>query len=174
VELKNLYSDAQYGNFMEASRNDQWLKVLKEAKKGNPYLAEIQKWNQLDTEVGNHKRALKKLADKGFKPLSAFERFKRADMEKEYRSLYNFLSCDAHSNIRALISRHVEIQGGSFEVVFYKDEPLEHHLSYLDGTAGVMVDSSGMMHELFKTGQDIIVKNYGKRLNELRIRLLAT
>jgi len=95
-------------------------------------------------------------------------------MEKEYRSLYNFLSCDAHSNIRALISRHVDIKGEGFEVVFYKDEPLEHHFSYLDGAAGVMVDTSGMMHELFKTGQEGTVKEYGKRLDELRIRLLAT
>jgi len=42
VELKNLYSDAEYGYCMEASRNEQWLKVLKEAKGGNPYLAEFQ------------------------------------------------------------------------------------------------------------------------------------
>lgn len=95
-------------------------------------------------------------------------------MEKEYRSLYNFLSCDAHSNIRALISRHVDIKVEGFEVVFYKDEPLEHHFSYLDSAAGVLVDSSGMMHELFKTGQDGIVKEYGNKLTELRTRLLAT
>jgi len=95
-------------------------------------------------------------------------------MENEYRSLYNFLSCDAHSNIRALISRHIDINNEDFEVIFYKDEPLEHHLSYLDTTAGIMVDSSGMMHELFKTGQDGIVKEYGESLSELRKRVLST
>jgi hypothetical protein len=177
VELKNLYSEAEYGYFMEASRNDQWIKVLKEAKKGNnPYLADIQKWDQLDIEIKKHKSALKDLKDKEYKPLKVFERFKRANMENEYRSLYNFLSCDAHSNIRALISRHVDIDinNKDFEVVFYKDKPLEHHLSYLDTTAGIMVDSSGMMHEIFKTGKDGIVKAYGESLSELRKRVLST
>ena len=175
VELKNLYSEAEYGYFMEASRNDQWLKVLKEAKKGNnPYLADIQKWEQLDTEIENHRCTLKDLKNKGYKPLKVFERFKKANMENEYRSLYNFLSCDAHSNIRALISRHIDINSEDFEVIFYKDEPLEHHLSYLDTTAGIMVDSSGMMHELFKTGQEGIVKEYGESLSELRKRVLGT
>ncbi len=175
VELKNLYSEAEYGYFMEASRHDQWLKVLKEAKKGNnPFLADIQKWEQLDTEIENHIYTIKDLKNKGYKPLKVFERFKKANMENEYRSLYNFLCCDAHSNIRALISRHVDINDEDFEVVFYKDDPLEHHMSYLDTTAGIMVDSSGMMHEIFKTEQDGTVKEYGDRLSELRKRVLST
>lgn len=95
-------------------------------------------------------------------------------MENEYRSLYNFLSCDAHSNIRALISRHVDIKNEDFEVVFYKDDPLEHHMSYLDTTAGIMVDSSGMIHEIFKTEQDVIVREFGEKLSELRKKVLST
>ena len=175
VELKNLYSEAEYGYYMEASRYDQWINVLKEAKKGNnPYLAKIQKWEQLDTEIQKQKRALEDLKNKGYKALKVFERFIKADMENEYRSLYNFLSCDAHSNIRALISRHIDINNEDFKVVFYKDEPLEHHLSYLDTTAGIMIDSSVKVHELFETGQYGIVKKYGDSLNELRKRILST
>ena len=30
VELKNLYAEAEYDYFMETSRNDQWIKILKE------------------------------------------------------------------------------------------------------------------------------------------------
>lgn len=174
VELKNLYSDAEYGYFMEASLNDQWLKVLREAKKGNPYLSEILKGGQSDTEIEKHKCALKRLKDKGYKALRPHERFKKANMEKEYRSLYNFLSCDAHSNIRALINRHLDIQPESVKVVFYKDDPIEHHLSYLDSTADVMVHSSSMVHKLFKTGQEALIEDHKIKLDELRIRFLVT
>ena len=42
VELRNLMKDVGYIDHMTASYVDQWLKVLKEAKKGtNPYLASI-------------------------------------------------------------------------------------------------------------------------------------
>lgn len=78
VELKNLYSEAEYGYFMEASRHDQWLKVLKEAKKGdNPFLADIHNWEQLDTEIDNHISTINDLTNKGYKPLKVFERFKK-------------------------------------------------------------------------------------------------
>lgn len=175
VELKNLFSEAEYGYFMEASHKDQWINVLEEAKKGeNPYLADIHRWDKLDIEIKNQKCAFRDLQKRGYRPLKIWERFKKANMENEYRSLYNFLSCDAHSNIRALISRHIDINNEDFEVVFYNDEPLEHHLSYLDTTAGIVVDSSGMIHDVFKTGQDNIVKEYEESLRQLREKVLST
>ena len=175
VELKNLFLEPTYGYSMEASRNDQWIKVLNEAKKGdNPFLDGFRNWDKLDEELSKNKTELKELKEKGYKPLKVYERFKKANMENEYRSLYNFLSCDAHSNIRALISRHLEFEEGDFKVVYYRDEPLEHHVSYLDTTAGIMVDSSGMIHEIFKTGKENVVKEYGKKLGELRLKLLST
>ena len=42
VELKNLHENAEYGYCMDASYNEQWLKVLREAKnQPNPYLKDI-------------------------------------------------------------------------------------------------------------------------------------
>jgi len=175
VELKNLFADAEYGYFMEASRCDQWIKVLKEAKKGkNPYLSEITNWDKLESELGKEKNTLNELKKKGYTPLKVWKRFELAGMENEYRSLYNFLSCDAHSNIRALIKRHIDINDQDFEVVFYKDEPLDHHLSYLDTTAGILLESSAMIHEIFKTGHDAKIKEYGERLSDLRKLILST
>ena len=108
---------------MELSKNEQWVKVLEEAKKGeNPFLYDIYKWDMLEDELKKYKKEIEELRDKCFRQLNVFERFKKAEMENEYRSLYNFLSCEAHSNIRALINRHVDIKGNDFEVVFYKDD----------------------------------------------------
>jgi hypothetical protein len=64
------------------------------------------------------------------------------------------LSTDTHGNIRALISRHIEIKGADFEIVFYKDEPVEEFLSYIDSTCGVLVHAAIGIHELL--GKDVL------------------
>ena len=98
VELRNLHENAKYGHHMQASYDKQWLKVLKEAKnKPNPYLKDISEIANLDNEIRKYEQELADLKDKGYQPLNVFERFQRAGMEDEYRSLYNFLSSDAHS-----------------------------------------------------------------------------
>ena len=126
VELRNLMKDAGYIDHMMASHVDQWLRVLQEAKKGtNPYLASIAASQDLDKQIMDHEKQLAELKARGKQPLQVFDRFERANMVDEYRSLYNFLSCDSHSNIRALISRHIERGDNDFKVVFYKDEPIE-------------------------------------------------
>jgi hypothetical protein len=138
---------------MQASYLEQWLKVLKEAKdKSNPYLKDITRLSNLDAEIARHEAELSSLKTKGYSPLTAFERFQKAGMVPEYRSLYNFLSNDAHCNIRALVDRHLEISGKDFQVVFYKDEPLEEFLTYVDSAISMLIDASKKIHEFFQTG----------------------
>lgn len=91
------------------------------------------------------------LKSKGYTPLSVKDRFDRAGMLNEYYSLYNMLSTDTHGNIRALIRRHIEIKGADFEVVFYKNEPVEEFLSYIDSTCGMLVHAALGIHELLGT-----------------------
>ena len=131
----------------------QWLKVLKEARdKPNPYLKDIAAFSNLDAEITKDEAEITSLKNKGYLPLSVFERFQKAGMIPEYRSLYNFLSNDAHSNIRALVDRHLEISGKDFQVVFYKDEPLEAFVIYLDSATSMLIDASKKIHEFFQTG----------------------
>ena len=106
--------------------------------------------------------------NKGYKSLNIFQRFQRAGMVDEYRSLYNFLSNDAHSNIRALVNRHLEIHENDFTVVYYKDEPLEDYLLTLDSTAGLLVDASLKIHQFFETGAHSEIEKLSKELNEIR------
>jgi hypothetical protein len=171
VELKNLHEKAEYGYHMDTSYYDQWVKVLKEAKyKPNPYLKDISEIEDLDEQIQKYEQELTELKKKEYNPLNVFQRFKRAGMEDEYRSLYNFLSNDAHSNIRALVNRHLEIHENDFRVVYYKDEPFEGFLPYLDSVAGLLMDSSMRIHQFFKTGSINKIEKLSQELNEIRSR----
>jgi len=139
VELRNLTTDAGYIDHMTASHVEQWLKVLKEAKKGtNDYLKSIAASPDLDAQIAAQEKQKSELEARGKRPLKVFERFQRANMVNAYRSLYNFLSCDAHSNIRALIRRHIERDNNDFKIVYYKDEPIESFLPTLNNTAELL------------------------------------
>jgi hypothetical protein len=174
VELTNLLQDPGYVEHMDASHKDQWLKVLREAQSGkNPYLESIAKIPELDAQIKKETAELKVLVDKSRGPLNVFERFQMANMEKEYRSLYNFLSCDAHSNIRALISRHLTFTENDFEVAYYKDEPIESFISILDSTAGLLLHASADMHKRYKSGKDSDVKAMLGELQTLRATYVA-
>lgn len=171
VELKNLHDKPQYGYHMQASYFDQWLKILKEAKeKPNPYLKDIAGLNNLDSEIEKYEASLLSLKAKGYSPLNVFDRFQKAKMVPEYRSLYNFLSNDAHSNISALVDRHIAVHGNDFRVVFDKGEPLLDYLIYLDNATYMLIDASKKIHEFFKSGYLPQIQAMNDKLTEIRSR----
>ncbi len=171
VEFVNLHADAKYGYHMDVSYHKQWLKVLREAKNGsNPFLKDIAAANNLDEKIREHEEALRGLERMGYKPLYVFDRFEKAGMVSEYRSLYNFLSSDAHSNIRALIDRHIEVHANDFTVVYYKDEPLEDFLPKLDSTASSLVDASSKIHQYFGTTSQNEFHRLSRELSDIRTR----
>lgn len=170
VELRNLNRDPSYVEHMYASHMDQWLDVLREAKKGNPYLSGIRSEVNLDEMIAKDEASLSALIQKNKKPLKVYQRFERANMVEEYRSLYNFLSCDAHSNIRALVSRHFEESGDNFNVVMYKDEPLESFAATLDSIAGLLLDASLETHKAFGSKHVPVVEALVTELQTLRKR----
>lgn len=171
VEFANLHKDAKYGYYMDASYHDQWLKVLREAKKkSNPFLKDISELDNLDEQIREHEKVLEELKNNGYTPLNVFGRFEKACMVNEYRSLYNFLSNDAHSNIRTLVDRHLEIHENDFTVVYYKDEPLEDFLPTLDSTAGLLMDASSKIHQHFETESQSEIEKWADELNDIRGR----
>ncbi|HEY8094476.1 MAG TPA: DUF5677 domain-containing protein [Methylobacter sp.] len=152
VEFQNLIKDPTYLNLMEANHSAQWLKVLEEAKKDtNPYLASIAKLPNLATLIAAESDKLTILKQQGYQPLNIKDRFDRANMSDEYQSMYNFLSCDAHSNIRALISRHAEIKERDFEAVYYRDEPIESFLTTIDSACGLLINASLALHRVYQS-----------------------
>jgi hypothetical protein len=89
-------------------------------------------------------------------------------MVSEYRSLYNFLSADSHSNIRALINRHIELGKEDFEIVFYKDTPLEDFLTFIDSTCDLLVDASIRIHEYLNSPVVYSIRSLQEKLQEIR------
>jgi Family of unknown function (DUF5677) len=169
VELKNLNTDPSYIEHMYASHMKEWLAVLRESKNGsNPYLSGIGGIRNLDELIARDEGSLRRLQENGKRPLSVYERFERAGMVEEYRSLYNFLSCDSHSNIRALIGRHLDEDSGRFEVVMYRDEPIDSFAATLDSTAGILLHASLETHRSFETGQEAAVEEMLGELARLR------
>jgi len=174
VEFRNLMRDPTYIEFMNASNSAQWLQVLEEAQKAtNPYLASIANLPDLDAHITAEREKLSLLQQKGYRPLKVKERFDRAGMVEEYRSLYNFLSCDAHSNIRELISRHADIDERNFEVVYYRDEPINTFLATIDSAAGLLVDASLALHRAYHSPVISEIENLEKELANARAKYVV-
>lgn len=169
VDFRNLAADRSYGNHMQAAYNDQWLKVLREAKAGgNPYLAGIGDAANLHAEIQTKSSELDRLKKQGFRALKVIERFDKADMLEEYRSLYNFMCGHTHNDIRALIDRHLEIDDNDFVVVYYKDEPVESFLTYLDSVCSMLIDASQRMHEVLETSRKQVFDGLLMKLKDVR------
>lgn len=107
VDLANLARQQSYGHYIEAEHAKQWIYVLKEAPNGNPYLEEIAQAANAEAVLEEHESELKRLVQAGYSPLPQREKFTRAGLGDEYTSVYNFLCCLSHNNMRALISRHI-------------------------------------------------------------------
>lgn len=163
VEFKNLLDDRCYVYHMEATYRYQWLKLLREAKKGNPHLSEIANALNLDEEIQTNEEKLNKLKIKKYSPLTVFERFLRCGMEVQYRSLYNMLCNHDHPNIRALIERHIEMSDGDFSVVLYKGQPTDEYESDIHYACCLLNDSAIRLHKALNSP----VLSQLEELNEL-------
>lgn len=171
VEFKNLSNDRNYGYYMEASHLKQWLKVWNESKEGqNPFLNPIGEMTNLDEQIRDCEEKLEDLKNRGYDTLSIKERFEKAGMGDIYKSIYNFLSTDAHSGIQALIDRHIDIdfKKSDFEMVIYKGKPIEEYLSYIDGATSALIKSGLTTHEILNSPKQTQIKELEAKFNELR------
>jgi hypothetical protein len=169
VEFHNLVRDPKYGYYIDANYAKEWLRVLKAARDTkNPYLSRFTALPNLSEIIAKTEDELRNLKARGFEPLSIRARFERADMLEEYESFYNFLCTEAHSNKRALINRHAEIDAGDYELVVYKNGPDDEYLEYLDSAAGLLVSATVGIHEKFKTGAIEEIGSFRKTLDAVR------
>tara|TARA_R110002073_G_scaffold2129_24_gene14841 strand:- start:1342 stop:2082 length:741 start_codon:yes stop_codon:yes gene_type:complete len=141
VELNNLAESPEYGEYMDAAHLYEWNKSLKSARDGNPFLASIGDFPDLQNTIDLNEEKLLAYKDRKIRPLNVFEKFQRAKMEHEYRSIYNQFSSDAHGNIRSLIDRHFEFNEteNDFEVVVYKNYSGEFDHLYSDAAKLLLV-----------------------------------
>lgn len=169
VDLHNLIDAPTYGYALEHGHIKEWLKLLHEAKTGrNEYLAAIGEAPDLDARITEWSRRKVALENKGHRSLRIEQKFQRAGMEKEYRSIYNSLCSDAHNNLRALVDRHIEMKTEGFEVVYYKAYTPEDSAIHVGTNAELLIRSNEKVHEFFNSPVVGEVKALRHELNVLR------
>lgn len=158
VDFKNLAEDKSYGNNMEAAFANDWLKVFKEAsKETNPYLARISSDPLFEKQVEEQQQKLDDLREKGYQVLTIFQKFKKADMLDEYRSIYNLTCSYSHNNIRSFIERFFRINPAEdgIEISCFKDQKAGAFDEYLDTGRHFLHVSSHNIHVLLVTGYEV-------------------
>jgi hypothetical protein len=170
VEFHNLVRDPKYGYYIDANDAKEWLRVLKTARNTkNPYLSSFAGLPDLPEIITKFEKDLRSLKTRGFEPLSIGARFQRADMLDEYDSVYNFLCTEAHSNKRALINRHMEIDNDDYELVVYKNGLDDRYIKYyLDSAADLLVSASVSIHEKLESDALEEVGSFRHKLEAVR------
>jgi hypothetical protein len=161
---------------MDAANMKEWIRILEEANRGeNPYLADISKLPNLDKVLSDYKKQLQELKDKGYSPLSHFQKFDKSNQSKEYRSFYNFLCCDAHNNIRSLISRHADIADdqSDYQVQFFSPIDLDSIVHYIDSCLGILIASTELIHKALGSPMTSKAEQLAAQLLEIRKPWLA-
>jgi hypothetical protein len=171
VEFYNLVREPKYGYYMDASDVKEWLRVLKAARDTeNPYLSNISALPNLLSIILEKERQLQDLKTRGYNPLTIQQKFKRAEMLEEYQSFYNFLCMESHSNRRALINRHANISNNDYDLAFYKNDPNEKYLQYMDSAAGLLVSATIDIHDHLESSARSQVDDLRQELEMVRSR----
>jgi hypothetical protein len=150
VDLLNLIHDPKYGHHLDSSLLTEWIKLLDEAKTGNNelVLSLIDIPEEIITQLKNKNEELKK---NGFKPLQSKEKFKRAEMLKEYRSIFNMLCCDSHNNLRSLIARHINQKDDDFLIVIYKATTPQDSAMHVALITEYFLRATELVHDFLKS-----------------------
>ena len=113
---------------------------------------------------------MSKLQREGYLPLRQDEKFKKANLSPVYTSVYNFLCCHSHNNLRALVTRHVNISPDQtdFNVEYYAPLDMDGLLPYLDSLLGIILSSTETIHRILDTGAQGDVQKLKAQLGELR------
>jgi len=106
ADLKNLIEDSAYVSQMRFDNADQALKTFKGFKNDPDMQDEQEAQNTLAEWIAKEQGTFDELREKGFKPLSAAGKFKKAGMVGEYATGYRFLCSFSHSDLNTLIARH--------------------------------------------------------------------
>jgi len=176
LDFMILAKERRYGYHIRAAELHEWIRILREAKKRqNPFLSGIAQIPNLEEVLVHWQTELSELKEKGFGPLKQKQKFHRAELEPVYRSFYNFLCCHSHNNIRALVSRHIDIAADrkDFQVEYYAPVKLDALLPYIDSFCGIIVSSTETIHRILQSDSTDRVDALKKELDEQRRQILT-
>lgn len=169
VDLENLCKDPKYGYSLEIKTLVEGLKFLREAKnEKNAYLGIIAEAPDLDERLSGMEAEKNRLISLGYKDLNKFERFSKAGLENEYRTVYNWLCCAAHNDYRALRERHLDKQEQGLKIHYFKEADYQELETLLGIASELLVRSSIAIHSLLNSERMADFKRLREELNNLR------
>ncbi|MEQ1672967.1 MAG: DUF5677 domain-containing protein, partial [Hyphomicrobium sp.] len=131
VDLKNLCTDDLYHKHFYARHHVEWINRLEAARNGNPALSLIASSEDFDQSLADHRASLAALEAKGHNKLTEKERFRRAEMQSEFESIYSFTSTASHGGLGDLLNRNFKSSGESYELHLFKEVPEDFFSNYL-------------------------------------------
>lgn len=152
VDLENLCHDPKYGYTLTISSIKESLKFLRAAKSDdNVYMDIIAKAPDLDERIATMQSEIDTLKESGYKDLNKLQRFQQADMEDEYRTIYNMLCSAAHNDFRTLRERHMVLDGDTFSMEYFKRPDMDSLESYFGVASELLLRASFALHSLLKS-----------------------
>jgi len=169
VDLENLCKEPKYGYSLEIKYLTENLKFLKEARnEKNVYLGIIAEAPDLEERISKMEAEKSRLIGLGYKDLNKFERFSKAGLETEYKTIYNWLCCATHNDYRALRERHLESCEQGLTVHYFKEADYQE-LETLFGVASeLLLSASFTIHTLLSSKKMTELAQLRKELDVLR------
>ncbi|WP_136515947.1 DUF5677 domain-containing protein [Geomonas edaphica] len=169
VDLENICKDPTYGYSMDIKALKEELAFLDEAKKdNNVYMRIIAEAPDLDERIAGIKAERKRLLDRGFKDLNKFDRFTKAGLENEYRTIYNWLCCASHNDQRELRRRHLEKHGEGVKIHLFKEADYAELESHFGVASELLVRASIAIHNLLNSPKQDDMKGLREEMDKLR------
>ena len=153
VDLTNLVADEHYMECLEAAYLKEWTRLLTHAAAGNPYLKNLRAADFFETMRERWGARAVELREQGVRAKQWSEKFEAAGMRGEYEAIYNDLCSSSHNNLRAILSRHVEIVSDEtdFNIVLFRSYEIEDFLREMVYIVSYMMKASFLVHEYFKS-----------------------
>ncbi|WP_421445829.1 DUF5677 domain-containing protein [Agrobacterium tumefaciens] len=168
VDLVNLTKRAGYLDNMKAAYSRDMLKLMGDAVRGdNPFLSDAGELEKNTTVQRRHREALDELQGRGVRVLQVAERFKAAEFEHIYASVYRSLCREAHNNVGALTERHFRHENGKFEVVIFKSRDDLDVVTILDSITSTLCTAGLFTHDYFRSPS---LPSLQAKFEELQIR----
>lgn len=169
IDLINLISCKNYYNFLELEQLNNALDIIDESKGGCNEFLDFTSFNVpwTDESVCQLRKMKKKLKDQGVKSLSVKNRFQKAGMEKEYKSIYKIQCCASHNNIMDLMGRHIEYNDNDFFVVYNKHKAIDECHNYVVMNAEILIKATQELHNFLGSPDKDDIALYRAELNKL-------
>lgn len=164
----NVSTDISYVHHLEAEHEKKWIRLFNEAKTGNEYLKSLAAVANADAKLKKCESALEALKKRRYGPLYISEKFERAGLQKEYRSVYLLSSGYTHGDLGALLERHLQFEGEEFKLHIYRELGPEDFLVYVDSTAGILLNGTVLLHQRLKSDCQKDLAKLQAELQEIR------